>query len=135
MKIFQQRNLSLFGIGMMILITMIGCKKDAAVGKVTGTVTLDGKPLPNAQVVFHPENENELPPLGGTDSSGHYELFYTEKNAGAVPGVYTATVSTGQSWNNIPETVPKKYLDKKTSELQFTVKSGKQVVDIELKSK
>jgi hypothetical protein len=120
---------------MLLGVTLIGCQKNPAVGKVTGTITLDGKPLPNAAIVFHPDDSNALSPLGGTDSNGQYELFYIDNKSGAVPGQYTVTVSTAQSWNNIPESVPEKYVDKTLSELKYTVKTGKQVIDIKLSSK
>jgi hypothetical protein len=135
MNFGQLKIFLLFGISVVFLVTTIGCQKNPAIGKVTGTVTLDGKPLPNASVTFHPDNSNTIPSLGGTDPNGKYELFYTDGKTGAIPGQYTVTISTGQAWNNIPETVPSQYLDKTTSELQFVVKPGNQTINIELKSK
>ncbi|MDR1269194.1 MAG: Ig-like domain-containing protein [Planctomycetaceae bacterium] len=135
MKVYNKNLLLLlFGIGIAILVSAVGCQKNPANGKVTGTVTLNGKPLPNAAVTFHPEAANVLTSLGGTDNNGQYELFYSDNKTGAVPGKYTATVSTGQEWNNIPETVPDKYLNKTTSGLDYNIKSGKQIINIELNS-
>lgn len=110
----------------------MSCSKNPATGKVSGVITLNGKPLADAQVVFHSADEKIISPLGGTDSEGKYELFYTDGKSGALPGKYSVTVSTAKSWLDIQETVPKKYLDAKTSGLDYEVKSGKQTINIDL---
>jgi len=59
---------------------------------VTGTVTLDGKPLANATVYFRPEGDKMgTGSTGTTDANGKYELvtsFGNETKPGAIPGKY-----------------------------------------------
>ena len=48
----------------------LGCESGPEIASVEGTVTMDGKPLANATVLFVPENGR---PAGGrTDERGHY---------------------------------------------------------------
>lgn len=59
---------------------------------VSGTVTLDGKPLAHATVFFRPEGDKMgTGSTAVTDSSGHYELvtrYGEQTRKGAVPGKY-----------------------------------------------
>lgn len=64
---------------------------------VTGTITLDGKPLDNARVTFYPTAAAQGDGSSGTtDSTGKYELqsvFGSEVVVGAAPGKYKVVVS------------------------------------------
>jgi hypothetical protein len=66
---------------------------------VSGTVKLDGKPLGNAMVQFHPTGEKHVQvAVGRTDADGRYELQLVVGGAkspprGAIPGDYKVTVS------------------------------------------
>ena len=62
-----------------VLLALSGCNKDKlpTLTTVEGTVLLDGKPLPNAQVEFQPD----LPKFGAeynsfatTDEKGHFQM-------------------------------------------------------------
>lgn len=77
---------------------LVGCgAKDgyAELGlvEVTGTVTLDGKPLPQAKVVF--ETEDKRLATGMTDAAGHYALMYDSETRGCLPGPKTVRITTG----------------------------------------
>jgi hypothetical protein len=64
---------------------LAGCGESGPeLATVTGTVTRDGKPLPNMRVQFQPEAGR--PSSGNTDSQGVYALRYTSELDGAVPG-------------------------------------------------
>src|SRR5258706_3906708 len=53
-----------------------GCRKAGPeIAPVSGRVTLDGKPLEKADVVFQPDN-GKPPASGRTDAEGRYELAY-----------------------------------------------------------
>lgn len=64
---------------------------------VTGTVTVDGKPMAGVTVRFYPMKDGESQPgrtpSGITDESGKFELTYSGNNRGAIPGQYFASVS------------------------------------------
>jgi hypothetical protein len=57
-----------------------------------GTVTLDGKPLADAQVVFHPLEGKGQVASAITGSDGSFRLTTTNTGDGAVPGDYKVTV-------------------------------------------
>ena len=59
--------------------------------KVTGTVTLYGKPVSGASVNFTPKGGR--PGLGLTDDEGGYTLTTFESHDGALPGQHAVTVS------------------------------------------
>lgn len=53
-------------------------------GQVTGTITLDGKPLVGIAVVFQPDSGR--PARGMTDADGKYELTYIRNTKGTKVG-------------------------------------------------
>jgi len=62
------------------------------IASVSGRVTMDGKPLPDATVLFVPENGR---PAGGrTDADGRYSLNFTEGRLGAIPGKSSVRITT-----------------------------------------
>ncbi|MGV2335940.1 MAG UNVERIFIED_CONTAM: carboxypeptidase-like regulatory domain-containing protein [Planctomycetaceae bacterium] len=64
---------------------------------VTGTITLDGKPLDNARITYYPSSAAQGDGASGTtDSAGKYELqsvFGSEVVIGAAPGKYKVVIS------------------------------------------
>ena len=116
-------------------------------GTVTGTVTLDGKPLVGVTVKFVPANGRTSSAI--TDASGKYELTYNADNNGAEVGEHTVYVmgQGGEGGGNPNEeggggdasnvepftgTIPAKYNEKST--LKKTVKAGDNTIDFELTS-
>lgn len=105
---------------------------------VEGTVTMDGKPLQDAQVTFRPEQG--APSFGRTDENGYYTLSFTRSREGAEIGKHTVEVSTARSADpdadppveGRPETVPARY--NVDSELTKTVEAGHNEIPIELSS-
>lgn len=59
---------------------------------VQGVVTLDGRPLAGALVVFRPVNGR--PSSGTTDITGKYELQYMPAKPGALPGEHQVSITT-----------------------------------------
>jgi hypothetical protein len=60
----------------------------------SGLITLDGKPLPAANVVFIPRGMTKgLECFGATDDSGKFTLTQMRGQPGAPPGEYTVVVS------------------------------------------
>jgi len=88
-----------FEWGMCLVISFAGCSTKPTVdyGKVTllsvsGTVTLDGKPLANAVVTF--ENPDTSFSYGMTNPSGKYSLQFDSVKSGCTPGKKTVRIST-----------------------------------------
>jgi hypothetical protein len=118
---------------------LAGCnpEKLPRLGKVTGTVTLEGQPVADARIQFDGANPGEPPSTGTTDASGKYELYYSRGHKGATVGEHTVSISTYEpATDDNPqvkkETIPTKYNGK--SELKSTVKGGTNKIDFDLKA-
>ena len=109
-------------------------------GTVTGTVTLDGKPVPNALVTFISKEPDGTSSYGKTDASGKYQLEFTTERLGAMLGAHDVTiVTTRVSKEDEPDTgtvvktefvpIPKHYA---RGALTAEVKSGSNVNDFAL---
>jgi hypothetical protein len=149
---------ALVSVGLMAAF-VLGCGPTGpSLGRVTGKVTLDDKPLTNVAVTFMPTGEGGSA-SGVTDANGNYELNHAN-GKGAPVGkckVAVTTVQKAQStvdMSQIPsdspeyakaleasqsgynvtfkEPIPEKYNVK--TELQYDVKSGTQTIDLKLKS-
>jgi hypothetical protein len=73
-----------------LMLLASGCSKGLV--KVTGTVTLDDKPLEGAMVSFQPEDGG--PPANGfTGSDGTFRLTTYSTGDGARPGDYKVTIT------------------------------------------
>lgn len=90
---------------------------------VSGTVTLAGKPVAGAAVVFTPEEGH--PATGTTDSAGQFELSTFQLGDGALPGKHRVTVAKTtvdpDDGNKLVFIVPEKYGNRKTSDLTCDV--------------
>ncbi len=134
----KTNSILLFGVFVGCLcVALVGCSKSPAPAKVTGTVTLDGKPVVGAEIIFKPQDGSRSS-VGATDSEGKYKLRFSASLEGAAVGTHNVTISTGEVEESgeagAPvETVPAKY--NKKSVLQETLKSGRNTVDFKLTSK
>ncbi|WP_417390529.1 carboxypeptidase regulatory-like domain-containing protein [Gimesia sp.] len=80
----------------MVTITAccLGCTggSDVDLGTVSGIVTMDGKPLSSAIVIFVPEKGN--PSSGRTDADGKYDLIYLGNTRGAILGSHKVKITS-----------------------------------------
>ncbi len=130
---------------------LVGCSNGPAedLMKVSGTVTYQGKPVPNVSVTFTPEagNGSGRPGSAITDASGAFSQARTYTGGdGLIPGshkVTLATVSTGGDSTDIGEEAyaeesadslpfPTKYLNTAESDVTVDISSAGQVLTIEL---
>lgn len=81
-------------IGVLVVgLGLSGCSSQPPMGTVTGTVTLDGKPVSNASVQLWPKDNPQLDLCAGTtNDSGHFELKNRMKPE-VKPGIYIALVT------------------------------------------
>ncbi len=82
---------------MIVLSTgILGCfggsGDQVELGTVSGVVTMDGKPLPDAIVVFSPIEKGN-PSTGRTDASGNYVLKYLNQEKGAIIGKHQVIIT------------------------------------------
>jgi len=132
-----------------VIILLAGCGKPTVPsGEVKGTVSMDGKPLPEVSVSFIPdpvEGSSKPPAEAITDANGHYELIYYIPNdrdlsspymgKGAPLGWHTVLLGDYKMTNEMlppPGRIPRKYTDESTSSLRFEVKEGEQTIDLVL---
>lgn len=125
------------------LFVFVGC--GGLESTVTGKVTLDDKALPTGTVSFHPKNAG-IVAYGGIDAEGNYSVK-TGSQKGLAAGEYVVTVMAstdpepstkplkGQAMEPVGKLlVPDKYLAKQLSDLHFTVKPGRNQIDLQLRS-
>lgn len=128
--------------GTLLAFAIAGCGPGGPeIAHVSGRVTMDGKPLANATIVFIPENGR--PSGATTDADGKYELNFNEDREGAIPGKNTVRFTTlrdptpgedGKSIPGSPETIPPKYNAEST--LEFVVEPKKRnIANFDLTSK
>ena len=135
-------RLNLSFVTQAAVLVFLGCSSGGPeIAQVSGRVTMDGKPLANASVVFIPENGR---PAGArTDADGRYVLNFTEGRRGAIPGKNSVRITTQRETekdengktvvSGSPETIPMEY--NAASTLEFAVEPKKKnVANFELKS-
>lgn len=112
---------------------LAGCGRSGPeLATVSGTVTLDGKPLPKARLEFQPVGIGS-PSYATTDAKGHYELTYALDRPGAMLGKQTVRITTFRQLpggGEIPERVPAEYNSETT--LEREIASGHNKFDFPL---
>lgn len=117
-----------------VVIGCVGC--GGKMGAVTGKVTVDGQPVPNATVTFE-DDVKHIRSSGVTDESGVYTLSTETKNDGAPIGDYKVSVTQAGPADSSETTLPPRLFPAsferiETSGLTTTVKSGSNTYDIPL---
>lgn len=130
-------NFGLFYRLVLILVISIsyGCGDTSEInlGKVTGTITVNGQPLSDGEITFQPGSGR--PSLGMTNSLGFYELHYTKGKKGALVGSHSVIITTsmpddGRTQSPGLLTIPSRY--NTATELSFEVKPGQNKADFQL---
>lgn len=125
--------------GLAILVASLGCGGNAG---VSGTVTLDGNPLPGVHLVFFPKDGDPRTAklfVADADDQGRFTVGAIGSPQGGIPpGPYRLSLTTayaataGDDEPPPPERVPEAY----RSGIDFEVPAGgKRDVAFELKSK
>jgi hypothetical protein len=74
------------------LVAASGCRGDRPpLGRVSGTVTLDGRPLEGVEVSFVPESGR--PSIAVTNAAGGYQLIYVGAALGAKVGSHRVSIN------------------------------------------
>jgi len=125
-------------LGFVILVMMlaaIGCRTAPVIpelGAVTGTITLDGRPLVNATVIFTPAGPGRTS-VAVTDADGRYALAYLRGITGANLGRHAVRITAANEANEMQESLPERYHLKTV--LTAEVAAGPNTIDFDLKSK
>ena len=106
--------------------------KDVQKGnELAGVITLNGKPLAEAMISFHPADDGKKPFRARTDADGKYRA------TGLPAGEYTVTIiKTIDDGKAKPRNVvAPKYADPKTSGIKVKVEKGQNAANFDLASK
>ncbi len=125
-----------------LLAVLLGCGDDSQLGRVHGTVQLDGKPLTTGTVRFVPDAGRAA--QGEIQPDGTYTLGTYGTSDGALLGTHRVAIVAYEASDNTRPAyevrtpnrplVPQKYLATGTSDLSFDVKPGKNRADFDLTS-
>jgi hypothetical protein len=116
----------------LLMISFIGCGKTGAdIAPVSGRITLDGKPLEKADVVFQPDG-SKPPASGRTDADGRYQLVYKRGVMGGAIGSNTVRITISSDVAANPPNIPARYNSE--SGLVKEVKSGQNEFNFDLTS-
>lgn len=123
-----------------LLLVLAGCGGHEST--VSGTVTLDGKPLGRGTVTFHPQAHG-TPGYGAIGPNGQYTV-QTNNRVGLSPGDYVITAvalepsEPPSSPLAMPSPgkplAPRRYASVDSSDLRHTVEPGPNRIDLKLNS-
>lgn len=97
--------------------------------EVSGTVRIDGKPLPGAFVTFVPEGPDAVRSVGSTNDEGRYRVIRPGGKIGAMTGTNRVSVTGGDAGRALPPEYNTK------TKLTCDVKRGANVFDIDITTK
>ncbi len=97
------RRAILTAVAIVVLAAMVGCEAKPTLVPVTGTVTLNGKPLGLGRIQFEPVSGTATSAVGDIDADGKFELFTLEPGDGVQPGVYYPVVLDPKEDEQAPE--------------------------------
>lgn len=146
-----------FGLTAIVAVACMGCGKSlppapkpAALVEAGGTVTMDGKPLEGAMVLFNPKSDGGFAAYAITDSAGKYKAetrVGAEVKPGLSPASYQVMVSRLLKPDGTPpmdpmeppahsgarESLPSKYSSPAESKLRAVVGASGGQFDFDLK--
>ncbi|MEP3480916.1 MAG: hypothetical protein ABJZ55_16840 [Fuerstiella sp.] len=123
---------SLAAFTLLGALVAVGCsEQNSDLASVTGTVRLNGEPLPDTVIEFSPTGSTGSISMGITDSSGNYEMLFTMSQKGASLGENLVRITTSDAGiDGIKQLVPAKYNTK--SDLLRVVEPGANSFDFEI---
>lgn len=120
----------------LVAVTLAGCAP--ATGTVSGTITINGKPLTAGQITFQSEVGNH-DAFSAPITDGHYETGPIPAGPCKVTVIHSSVAKPAASGNDLVQArgsrsiaVPDKYGRADSSGLTFTVKSGANTFDRDL---
>jgi hypothetical protein len=121
--------------GIIVLTYVSGCKPRLPYEIVpfSGTVTYQGKPVPDTEIIFMPEIGR--PSNGRTDANGHFTMIYTVQYNGVQKGkgkfCFPISRMIGDKSVSELQKILEKYGEKNTP-LQFDIQKAEKNFEIKL---
>jgi len=118
----------------MLALVPAGCNGSRgrpALGQVHGRVTLDGKPLARARILFRPDS-GVRESTGLTDADGKYVLKYIRDDLGGAVGKNSVRITKQRTPDPESEILPERYNRQTT--LTADVESGDNEINFDLTS-
>ena len=119
----------------VLCISVFGCSSSSGpkTAPVRGTVTMNGKPMPNIGVTFLPEGKGPSA-SGNTNENGEFSLRTVKPGDGAPIGKHHVVIGNAEEGPRKGPAIPEKYGRFETTDLTADVKAGeKNVVTLDLK--
>lgn len=131
---------------LILAVALIGCSGGEVLGPVSGVVTLEGKPVPRATVIFD-NDQLGVHMMAEADEQGRYTVRMA-KGEGLPIGEYEVRVCPpiqdhplgpikapppGDHNDPYLNTIPKRYRDRKTSDLKLKVTADSNNLDVDMK--
>jgi hypothetical protein len=95
----------LIAAGVLLLgACLVGCSSDPPLAPVSGKVTMNGKPLKNVRVDFHPDADKGTRGKGSTGTTneqGEFTLTYEEGKPGAIVGHHRVILTDLDVFGNV----------------------------------
>ena len=115
-----------------ISFSVVGCQQGdrPPLGRVRGTVTVDGAPAAGVGVIFSQEGYRSS--SGLTDAAGEYELTYIRDVKGAVVGLHRVRIDVFAGEGKARKRLPARY--NRQTELTADVQRGRNRFDFDLES-
>ena len=139
-------------VGACVLVSLAaGCWGRAdrpPLGRVSGTVRYNGKPVTSGSVIFTPTSQGGGGHVatGPIDSNGSYTLTTFDTGDGALIDKHVVTVEAREKSAGSPRdkdgritykpaklVVPDKYADPQKTPFRYTVEAGSNTIDLDLK--
>lgn len=104
----------------VIMASLIGCGDDRGIVPVSGTVTIDGKPVPEGDICLYPDGTRMAV---GKIENGQFSLTSFQLNDGAPKGTHSATINANEyiSDRECKWLAPKRYAERATSDLSVSI--------------
>jgi hypothetical protein len=114
---------------LVLAVVLTGCSRRFPMAEVSGKVTLDGKPLSDATVMFVPEKG--FAAAGTLQPDGTFRLISGRPGDGAVIGSHKVALMPADP---LDTPIPTKFRSAETSGLSVEVKAGKNSFEFDLTS-
>ncbi|GEM_PF-436903 len=147
-KLIVLSAIAILGLIILLLIIIFSGSNE---GFVSGKVTLDDLEVSDSRIVFELNTENAEGPIPSQSNDNGQYLLFGNNGKGVTPGSYKVTVTkmmqknrkelSGEDQMNaenkglLTNILPKQYESMAKTPLNIQIKSGKNIVNLELKTK